>query len=92
MPADVLREDGSTPWVLVGSRGVHISVDNAFGGGTIAVEKRVLGESLPLYEEGAAITFTAPDDGFYNLQPSDQVRLTLSGATSPAVTWSITGS
>ena len=92
MPADVLRENGSTPWVLVGSRGVHISVDNAFGGGTIAVEKRVLGEALPLYEEGSAITFTAPDDSLYHLQPSDQVRLTLSGATSPAVTWSITGS
>ena len=92
MPSDKLTSNESTNWVLIGSGGgVHVSVDGTFGGGTVALEKKVMGKPYPINEDGVAITFTAPDDSSYGLQASDQIRLTLTGATSPDIIWSITG-
>ena len=93
MPSDKLLDNGSTQWVLIRrDGGVHVSVDGDFGGGTVGIEKTILGVAYPLNEDGVPITFTSGDDSSYNLQPSDKIRLTLTGATSPDISWSITGS
>ena len=92
MPADTLTENGSTQWILIGAHGgVHVSVDGDFGGGLVSLEKKVLGKDYPLNEDGTPITFASSDDSSYNLQSSDQIRLTLTGATAPNVIWSVTG-
>lgn len=93
MPSGTLRTNESTPWfkVIMGD-GVHMSFDGTFGGGTIAIEKEVNKTAYPLLNEGTAITYTVADDSIYNLRKGDRVRATLSGATAPALAWSIRGS
>ena len=93
MPQSVLTIDGSTGWYEVGagSEGVTICVFGGFGGGSIAVEKRVNGAAVPLLDGATAITLSAPDDSLYNLKFGDVFRLTLTGSTTPTIGWSING-
>ena len=91
MSSGILTEDGSTPWHSVFQDDVHISVNSDFGSGTVAVEKLVEGNALPVFSAGVAITFTADDDSAYAFALGDKIRIKLSGSTSPNMIWSITG-
>jgi len=89
-----LNADGSTGWLTTTTKEgakTNILLGGSFGGGTLAVEKRVNGTAYPLYENGVAITLTAADDDMYNLAPRTQIRLTLSSSTSPAIDWEVPG-
>ena len=66
-----------------------VSVNGTFGGGTVALEKEVNGTVYPLYDAGAAITLTGPDDLSLALGQDTKIRLTLTGATSPDINWAI---
>ena len=93
MPQSTFTADGSTDWYTAksGSNGIHIGISGDFGGGSIAVEQRVNAASVPLLDNGVAVSLTAPDDSLYNLVIGDVFRLTLSGATDPVVNWNING-
>tara|TARA_R110000868_G_scaffold93927_2_gene259692 strand:- start:12645 stop:12950 length:306 start_codon:yes stop_codon:yes gene_type:complete len=89
-----LNANGSTGWLTTTTKegaNTNILLGGAFGGGTLAVEKRVNGTTYPLYDGGVAITLTAADDNLYNLAPRTQIRLTLSGATAPSIDWEVPG-
>ena len=88
----VFTEDGSTVYYEVGtlSDGVHIGVSGGFGGGSVAIEQRVNGLPVPIVDAG--LPLTAPDNALYNLKFGDVFRLTLTGSTTPAIDWSISGS
>ncbi|MBL4888466.1 MAG: hypothetical protein JKX97_00420 [Candidatus Lindowbacteria bacterium] len=85
--------DGSTDKFIVGggSENVHIAVEGTFGGGNVNVEKVIAGEVFPLRDGGTAIVLSAPDDSTYLLKYGDVILLTLSGSTTPVITWSVTG-
>ena len=89
MTTGTLVANGSTKWVQISKGDTHVSVNGTFGAGTVAVEKKVNGETLPAYDSGTAITLTAADDMALAIGEGVQLRLTLSGATSPSVIWSI---
>jgi len=89
MPSGTFKENATSGKVVAAGE-VHISLNGTFGGGTVAVEKFIRGELFPLFNEGVAVTFTAPDDSDYLLKPGDAVQITLTGSTAPNLTWSIT--
>lgn len=89
MSTGILTADGSTEWVLVRGGNTQVSINDTFGGGTVAVEKLVNGSALPVYDGTTAITATAPEDMELALGNSLKLRLTLSGATAPSITWAI---
>ena len=92
MAQGILTANSSTPWFIAEqSDGVHIGLSGSFGGGSVAVEKRVNGAAVPLLDEGTAITHTVADDSIYNLLKGDKFRLTLSGATTPVLDFAVTG-
>ena len=83
-----LSDGGATPWVKVTGPSLF-SVNGTFGGGTIAFNKRVDGTEYPLYDAGAAITLTAPDDISLALGQNVAVRLVLSGSTGANIKYAI---
>lgn len=91
MASGVFTDNGTVGPFLVKSNNVHVGVNDTFGGGTVAVEKVVTNKTFPLYEDGSAITYTAAADSRLNVSRGDLIQLTLSGATSPNIVWSLTG-
>ena len=89
MASGILAADGSTPFHLIDSDDAYVSVNKDFGGGTVAIEKRIEGQVFPLRSSGAAITFTAADDSDYGVPKGLEIRLTLSGSTAPDLVWAI---
>ena len=85
--------NGSTNDFIVGggSSNIHISVQGTFGSGTVAIEKLIAGEVFPLRDGGTAIVHTVADDSTYLIKKGEVIRLTLTGATTPSITWSVTG-
>lgn len=86
-----LSANGSTEFLNVRTDGVHVSIQGDFGGGSVALEQEILGTVFPIFDSGTATARTAADDIFVLLGPTDKIRLTLSGATSPSITWSMRG-
>jgi hypothetical protein len=89
MATGILDANGSTDWVYIKGYNSHVSANDTFGGGTMSLEKQILGETFPVYDNTTAIALTSPDDVLVGVQPKMKVRWTLSGATSPRVVWSI---
>lgn len=93
MAQGILTANGSTDWLTpkAGSNGIHIGVSGNFGGGAVTIDQKRNGTDAPLLDGATAISITADDDSLYNLVIGDVFRLTLTGATAPAVAWSING-
>jgi hypothetical protein len=89
MSVGILVADGSTKWQLISKGDTHVSLNGTFGGGTVALEKKVNGVEYALYDSGAAITAAAADDMQLSIGEGVSIRLTLSGATNPSIIWSI---
>ena len=70
---------------------IKISVQGTFGGGTASIQTKVAGTWYPLLDSGVAVAHTVADDSEYRLKRNDEVRIVLTGATSPALDWQITG-
>ena len=83
--------NGSSVWLLVKTHPVHIAINGTFGSGTVAVEQRIQGTTSTVVDSGAVIAITADDNSSYNFQQGDNIRLTLSGSTSPDLDYKISG-
>lgn len=85
--------DGSTPWVKInGSGGFVISAHGTFGDGTISAEHKVNGNTYPMCDNiGVAFKWNYPFDFTSFAGQGLEVRLTLSGSTSPNIDWQISG-
>lgn len=85
-----LTANGSTGWVKIIEGGdIYISVNGTFGGGSVAVEKRINDTAYPVRSSGSPIAHAADDDSVYGLVAGSTIRLTLTGATSPSIDWAI---
>ncbi len=89
MASGIFTADGKSKVVNSSDSGVHISLQGTFGGGTVSVLQEINKAEFPLFDNGTAITATAPDDFELLLKSGDSVLLELSGSTSPALTWTI---
>ena len=83
MSSGTLTQDGASHPFTVVSNGCHVSLNDSFGGGTAAIEKRLEGDWVPFYQSGVAESFTAPDDAYYDIGAGTVIRINLSGSTSP---------
>lgn len=84
--------NGSFPGIegtLINDGPVHIGAAGTFGGGSIAIEQRINGTWTPVLNEQVAVALTADDDAAYMFGNGDQIRLTLTGATTPAINYRI---
>lgn len=79
------------PWQTVNQERVHVAAHNDFGGGSLALEQQINGNTYPVLNEGVAITLTADADIPVKLVPGDRIRLNLSGSTSPDLDTNIAG-
>ena len=91
MATGKITANGSTDWYKVVETGTHIAVHGTFGGGSVAIEQLINGTAYPLLDAGTAIALTVADDSYYELRPGDAIRLATTGATTPAIDYSITG-
>ena len=93
MAEGTLNANGSTKWFKVKKTGtVHSKAANDFGGGTLALEQQITDVTYPVLDaDSIAITWTDDFNQPLDLAKDDIIRLTLSGATSPDINWSITG-
>ena len=83
-----LEADGNTQEVTTrGAVTVHAS--NDFGGGSIAWQRLIGADFVPITDDGAALAFTDDNDAVIYLQGRNVVRGVLSGATSPDLVWEI---
>ena len=79
-----LAANGSTASFGPGGR-LAIFASGTWGGGTLTLEMQQPGESVWFAVENAAFTAT-PVSRVAELPPGSLVRLTLTGATSPSIT------
>lgn len=70
---------------------IKISLQGTFGGGTAAIQTKILDTWYPLLDSGTAVEYTIADDSEYRLKRNDMVRIVLTAATTPALDWQITG-
>jgi len=89
MATGILTADGTTKSILISKGETHVSLNGTFGGGVVAIEKVVNGQTAPAYDSTTAITVSAPEDMILSIGEGIKLKLTLSGATSPNIIWSI---
>ncbi len=79
---ETLTGSESSEAVEFTSSQVHIDVSGTFGGGSVALEKLRGGSWVPVYDDGTAITFSAPDDTLITLGTNTSLRFTSTSVTS----------
>ena len=93
MPSGSFTANASTEWMKInGNSGVRVSLKGTFGGGTVTVEQlldTVEGDFLD--SDGISIQYTANADDLIQLRKGEIMRLTLAGATTPSLQWSVNG-
>lgn len=81
--------DGSSDWFELTYEQATITLDGDFGGGTVAVEKQVNGNTYPIKEGASPITYASAYDTVLNIGSSMKIRFTLTGATAPNIDWTM---
>ncbi len=94
MIQETITVDSSTDWIQVdGYGGVHIAVKGTWGGGSLTIEQRINGTAYTVQSpDDVVITHTANFNRHISFEKHDVFRLTLTGATSPALDYSVSGS
>jgi hypothetical protein len=93
MSSGTLTTNGSTDWYQVRfDDGVGFSFKGTWGGGTVALEQKIISTPYPYLDENdVAITFTANANRVMDIKSGSWIRATLTGATTPAIEWEFTG-
>ena len=85
--------DGSTGWMqLEDTSGVHIAVKGTWGAGSLTIEQRINGVAYAIQApDDTTITHTANFNRHVSFEKHDTFRLTLVGATTPVLNYSVSG-
>lgn len=88
-----LTVDASTEWMQVEDvGGVHIAVKGTWGSGALTIEQRINSTAYAIQaEDDVVIVHSANFNRHVNFEKHDTFRLTLVGATSPTLDYSVSG-
>lgn len=92
MARDIFTSNGSTPWFIIHDNlGVSIAAKGTWGSGTVTVEHYLFGAEDLLDSDDVVVSKTADFNAEVSLKKGEAIRMTLSGAASPSLKWSING-
>jgi len=90
MANGTLTADGTGGVFSVGAGKRHLRIHGTWGGGTFKLQIQQNDAAWSdIFSDGSAITYTADDEDIYEFVGPVNLRIDLSGSTTPSLYWEV---